>query len=130
MKVQVERLVTHTDPRGAVWEPIAGEDLPGQQNCHLVVTLPGGIRGNHYHKLGTEISAQGGPAEVVYRDETGTHRVEIAEGEVVRFTFPPGCPHAMHNIGLAPNILLGVNTRAHDRDHPDVYPEVLIEAEA
>ena len=129
MQVSVEQLAPHTDPRGAVWEPIAGTDLRAQQNCHVVITLPGGIRGNHYHQIGTEIAIQTGPALVKFRDETGTHRIVIAEGEVVRFVFPPGCAHAMSNNGLHPNVLVAFNTRAFDPDDPNVFPELLIEAE-
>ena len=127
MKVQVEKLFPNSDPRGAVWEPIDAGDLPHQRNCHLVTTLPGGIRGNHYHEIGTEVATQAGPALVRYRDETGTHSVEIAEGEVVRFTFPPGCPHALLNNGSTPNYLSAFNTRAFDSENPDVYPEILID---
>ena len=128
MKVQVTPLAPHRDPRGSVWEPIGGGELPAQQNCHIVITQPGGIRGNHYHKIGTEIATQAGPALVRYRDETGTHSIEISEDEVLCFTFPPGCPHAMLNNGSRPNVLSAFNTRPFDPEKPDVYPDVLIEA--
>ena len=128
MKVQVETLVTHTDPRGAVWEPVAGDALADKHNCHVVITQPGGIRGNHSHQVGTETTTQAGPALVKYRDESGTHTIDIPEGEVVRFIFPPGCPHAFANNGSVPNVLVALNTRAFDPKDPDVYPETLIEA--
>jgi dTDP-4-dehydrorhamnose 3,5-epimerase-like enzyme len=127
MKVQVTRLAAHSDLRGSVWEPIGAGELPAQRNCHIVITQPGGIRGNHFHKIGTEIATQAGPALVRYRDETGTHSVKIAEGEVLCFTFPPGCPHALLNNGSGPNVLSAFNTRAFAPEEPDVYPEVLIE---
>ncbi len=120
-------LATHPDPRGSVWEPVGGEALAAQENCHIVLTRSGGRRGNHFHRIGTEIATQAGPALVRYRDKSGVHSVEIAEDEVVRFTFPPGCPHAFFNNGTVPNILAAFNTRAFDPADPDVYPEVLIE---
>ena len=118
----------NSDPRGSVWEPIIHSDLASQRNCHVVVTEPGGVRGNHYHKLGTEIATQSGPALVRYRDETGVHSVEIAEGEAVQFVFPPNCPHAYKNIGDRPNLLVAFNTEAFDPSSPDGYPQVLIES--
>ena len=128
MKVSYERVRMNSDPRGSVWEPIIHSDLASQRNCHVVVTEPGCVRGNHYHKLGTEIATQSGPALVRYRDETGVHSVEIAEGEAVQFVFPPNCSHAYKNIGDCPNLLVAFNTEAFDPSSPDGYPEVLIES--
>lgn len=128
MKVTYEKIRLNADHRGRVWEPIVWSDLAGQSNCHAVITEPGGIRGNHFHKLGTEIATQAGPALVRYRDETGDHSVEIAEGEVVRFVFPPNCPHAYKNNGTRANLLIAFNTEVFNPDSPDGYPEVLIEA--
>lgn len=126
MRVTVEKLEPKTDPRGAVWEPATPQELAGQKNCHVVVTEPGGIRGNHFHKRGTEIATQRGPALVRFRDETGVQDVIVAEGEVVRFVFPPDCAHAFQNTGQAANLLVAFNTVPHDPSAPDVYRAELI----
>lgn len=126
MHVQVEKIESKSDPRGSVWEPASPEELARQKNCHVVVTEPGGIRGNHFHKLGTEIATQRGPALVRFRDERGTQDIVVAEGEVVRFVFPPNCAHAFQNTGAQPNLLVAFNTVPHDPAAPDVYREVLI----
>jgi dTDP-4-dehydrorhamnose 3,5-epimerase-like enzyme len=128
MKVLVEKVGQKSDQRGSVWEPLNETELGGQHNCHVVTTNPGGIRGNHFHKLGTEIAAQGGPALVMFRDADGEHSVEIGEGEIVRFVIPPNCPHAFQNNGHRPNLLVASNTGAFNPDSPDVYPEPLIRA--
>lgn len=126
-KVTVERLPLRADLRGCLWEPATGAELAVQQNCHVVITEPGAVRGNHFHKLGTEIASQRGPARVRFRDEQGIQEVIVAEGEVVRFVFPPGCAHAFQNNGASPSLLVCFNTVAHDPSAPDVYREVLIE---
>lgn len=127
MPVTVQKLIPKTDARGCVWEPAAPAELAGQQNCHVVVTDPGGIRGNHFHKHGTEIATQRGPALVRFRDEQGVRDVAIAAGEVVRFVFPPNCAHAFQNTGDTPNLLVAFNTVPHDPAAPDVFPEALIQ---
>lgn len=126
MKVTMEKVDAKSDPRGSVWEPVTPAEITQQGNCHVVITEPGGIRGNHFHKTGTEIATQRGPALVCYRDETGTHSVEIADGEIVRFVFPPNCPHAFKNNGTKPNLLVAFNTEVFNPDTPDAFPEALI----
>ena len=126
MRVLVERVDQKSDQRGSVWEPLDNTALGGQSNCHVVVTQPGGIRGNHFHKTGTEIATQRGPALVMYRDDSGTHTVKIEDGDVMRFVFPPHCAHAFQNNGTSPNLLVAFNTEAFDPESPDVFPEPLI----
>ncbi len=126
MRVTVEKLETKSDPRGSVWEPATPAEIVQQQNCHVVVTEPGGIRGNHFHQRGTEIATQRGPALVRFCDERGVRDVLIAEGEVMRFVFPPNCAHAFQNTGDTPNLLVAFNTVPHDPSAPDVFAEVLI----
>jgi len=126
MKVLVETVDQKSDQRGSVWEPVDNAELTSQSNCHVVITEPGGVRGNHYHKIGTEIAIQRGPALVKYRDETGTQNVEIGEGEIVRFVFPPNCAHAFQNTGNTSNLLVAFNTEVFDSKTPDVFREELI----
>ena len=126
-RVLVEPMTFPTDERGLVLEPIGADDFPRQKNAHLVLTAPGGIRGNHYHRVGTEIAVVLGPALVRYRDADGQRDHVLVFGQAVRYTFPPGVPHAMVNIGEALMIILSFNTEVHDPAHPDVVREVLIE---
>jgi UDP-2-acetamido-2,6-beta-L-arabino-hexul-4-ose reductase len=93
-----------------------------------VITRPGGIRGNHYHRVGHEVALVLGPALVRYRDGEAVVDRPVAPGEAVRFTFPAGVAHAIQNTGDAPMIALSFNTEVHDRARPDVVRDVLIEA--
>ena len=125
--VKVEKISFFTDHRGLVVEPLDAEEFPAQRNAHLVITSPGCLRGNHYHKTGTEVALVLGPAFVRYREGEEVIDQTIADGEAYRFTFPPGVPHAMLNNSDRPMVILSFNTEPHDRDHPDVVRAVLIE---
>lgn len=126
-QVIIERISYPTDARGLVLEPVAPGDLPLQRNAHLVVTLPGCVRGNHFHQRGAEITTVLGPALFRYRDGTHIRDFHIPKGEAYRVRIPPGVAHAFQNTGSEPILLIGFNTEPHDREHPDVVRDVLIE---
>ncbi|MGC9195188.1 MAG: cupin domain-containing protein, partial [Syntrophobacteraceae bacterium] len=96
-------------------------------NVHVVVTEPGAVRGNHRHRFGIETVVVYGPALVRIREGGKSTESVVAEGDSVRFTFPPGVSHAFKNIGHGPNLLVCFNTRAHERQHPDTEADILIE---
>jgi dTDP-4-dehydrorhamnose 3,5-epimerase-like enzyme len=127
MKVIIERVTVHRDARGSVFEPLSADGLTAQRNVHVVLTKPGAVRGNHYHRRGIEIVAVSGPMLIRLRDGNECMDLDVAEGEVVRMTIPPGVAHAFKNTGRVPNTLVAFNTEAHDPVAPDVVREVLIE---
>ncbi len=126
--VRIEILTCHRDPRGTVFEPLAANDIAKYRNVHVVITLPGAIRGNHQHVRGSEITSVVGPVLVRYREAESLRDVEVPAGEVWRFTFPPGVAHAFKNTGQQPFILASFNTEEHDQTAPDAVRDVLIEA--
>lgn len=119
-RARIERLATHADARGFVFEPADATELGGQRNVHVVVSMPGAVRGNHVHARGTEIISVIGPALIRYVQDGATHDVAVAEREAVRCIFPPGIPHAIRNTGTAPQVLVAFNTIVHDPDRPDL----------
>ena len=128
MRVLVEELPVHGDSRGAVFEPLVADALCAQRNVHVVLSEPGAVRANHYHVRGTEVMTVCGRALVRYREAGEKRDVVVAEGQALRFTFPPGVSHAVQNIGDKPNVLIAFNTEEHDREVPDVVSDVLIAA--
>jgi dTDP-4-dehydrorhamnose 3,5-epimerase-like enzyme len=124
----IEPVTYPTDARGLVLEPIGPDDLPHQRNVHLVLTEPGCVRGNHFHRRGTEITVAIGPALVRYREGDAVREFSIPEGRAYRFTISPGVAHAFQNTGNTPMLLVGFNTEVHDPAAPDVVRDVLIEA--
>ena len=126
MSLKFDELIVHSDGRGVVFEVLAVDMIASQRNTHVVISLPGVARGNHYHLQGTEIIAVMGPALVRIREDGILRDVEVVEKKVYRFTFPPKVAHAIKNTGNQPNILVAFNTLEHDPENPDTVPDILI----
>jgi UDP-2-acetamido-2,6-beta-L-arabino-hexul-4-ose reductase len=127
MRVRVEEINGHRDLRGCVFEPLEGERLASQRNVHVVLSEPGQVRGNHYHRVGTEVLVVMGPALVRTREEGLVRDYEVEEGGLRRFVIPPGIPHAIQHTGSGRGLLVGFNTEGHDPGCPDTFHEALIE---
>ena len=127
MKVIVDQIKMHSDMRGTVFEPIDKESIQTQENCHVVISGPGVIRGNHYHLKGTETIAVAGPALLRFEDGNDITDVEVPAEQVYKFIIPPKVAHAIKNTGEKINILVAFNTLAHDHQNPDVINHILIE---
>ena len=125
-KAIVEAVTFPKDRRGFVIEPLASESIAAQKNAHVVMTEPGGIRGNHYHEHGTEIAVVMGPALVRLREGGVIRDMNVPEGEAYRFTVPPGVAHAFQNTGSNPMLLIAFNTALFDAAVPDVIADILI----
>jgi dTDP-4-dehydrorhamnose 3,5-epimerase-like enzyme len=126
--VKIEVLRVAQDARGYVFEPAAVDGLGGQfRNVHVVYTVPGVVRGNHFHIKGTEVCSVAGPTLVRYREAGATHDVQVPVGQVWRFTFPPGVAHAFRAEGTQPTVLAAFNTEEHDPQQPDAVREVLLD---
>ena len=125
-KTTVEVIRSSRDGRGLVFEPIGPELLPLQKNAHAVMTEPGGIRGNHYHRLSTEIAVVVGPALVRIREDLQVWDTQVPEGEAHRFTIPPGVAHAFQNVGTKPMLLVAFSTTVFDATNPDAVRDELI----
>jgi dTDP-4-dehydrorhamnose 3,5-epimerase-like enzyme len=100
--------------------------MRGQANVHLIVTEPGCVRGNHYHRNGTEILVMFGPGVVRFREDGQVREVLVAEQECMRFTIPPGVSHAFQTLGSRPMTAISFSTQVHDRTRPDTVPDLLI----
>jgi dTDP-4-dehydrorhamnose 3,5-epimerase-like enzyme len=126
MPVSYEQLSIITDQRGFVFEPLSTGDFASQRNAHIVISLPGIVRGNHYHIKGRETITVLGPSLVRFREHGEIKDVVIPEKEAWRFVFPPGVSHAIKNLGKESNILIAFNTKEHDPVHPDTLGDPLI----
>lgn len=126
MSLSYEKLTLITDERGFVIELLNTEEFVSQRNAHIVISLPGVVRGNHYHVKGKETITVFGPSLVQFRENGQTKDVVIPEKEAWRFVFPPGVSHAIKNLGKETNILVAFNTMEHDPVHPDTKTDPLI----
>jgi len=125
-KVVVETVKVHSDFRGTVYEPIRPDELGFQRNVHVVTNLPGVVRGNHFHRRGTEIITVSGPARVAVRENNSVRYTDVPDLQVFRFTIPPKVSHAIQNIGKEVTVLVAFNTIEHDRENPDTEEDILI----
>ncbi len=126
MPVSYEKLTLITDERGFVIELLNTEKFASQRNAHIVISLPGVVRGNHYHIKGMETITVFGPSLVRFREHGEIKDVVIPEKEAWRFVFPPGVSHAIKNMGKETNILVAFNTMEHDPVHTDTKADPLI----
>ena len=126
MPVNYEKLNVIRDSRGIVFEPLEGDKIFDKKNAHVVMSGPGVVRGNHFHKKGRESIAVMGPALVSVRDDAEIREIEIPQGEVYNFIFPPGQSHAIKNLSKKMNILMAFNTIGHDPQNPDTEEDLLL----
>jgi len=126
MHVSYEKMTIITDQRGFVFELLSTEEFALQRNAHIVISLPGVVRGNHYHMTGKETIAVLGPSLVRFRENEKIKDVVIPVKEAWRFVFSPGVSHAIKNLDQKANILVAFNTREHDPANPDTIADVLI----
>ena len=127
MSVPCERLNIIADQRGFVLEVLSAADFGSQRNAHIVVSLPGVVRGNHYHTKGRETITILGPSLVRFREQGVVEEVVVPDQEAWRFVFLPGVSHAFRNLSEKANILVAFNTLEHDRTDPDTHRDLLIE---
>jgi dTDP-4-dehydrorhamnose 3,5-epimerase-like enzyme len=125
-KATVEAVHCFRDSRGIVFEPVGAEILSGQRNVHVVLTEPGGVRGNHVHHRSDEIAVLIGPALVRVREDGTVRDIPVPDGETLRFTIPAGVSHAFQNTGTKPMLLVAFNTTAFDPANPDTFRDALI----
>ena len=128
MNVKIDQLEIHGDNRGVVFEPIEDESIIFQQNCHVVISVPGAIRGNHYHVSGTETLAVMGPALLRFKQADRISDVEVPSSQIYKFVISPNVTHAIKNTGNQNNILIAFNTIQHDRGNPDLIREIVMDS--
>ena len=125
-QVRIESLRAHRDARGALFEPLDDRGLAAQKNVHVVLTAPGEVRGNHCHRNSSETTTVVGPCLVRLKDPAGARDVEVPDGEVWRFTIPPGIVHAFRNTGTQVMTMVSFNTHVHDPKNSDTLRELIL----
>jgi len=125
-RLHVEVVTAHSDARGFVFQPLSDTEISQYRNVHVVVSVPGAVRGNHMHLRGCEISSVPGPMLVRTREGGVVTDFEVPAGAVWRFAFPPGVAHAFKNTGDRVALIASFNTEIHDPNDQDVVRDLLI----
>jgi dTDP-4-dehydrorhamnose 3,5-epimerase-like enzyme len=126
LRTRIEPVKTHADARGSLFEPVNDREIAGIRNVHVVLTAPGGVRGNHRHVVGTEISVVSGPALVRLKEDGRIVDIDVPAGENWRFIVPPGVTHAYRNTGSGTMVMVGFNSELHSATAPDVVREEIL----
>jgi dTDP-4-dehydrorhamnose 3,5-epimerase-like enzyme len=122
----VQRVKTHRDTRGTLFEPLNDAELAAQKNVHVVLTQPDEVRGNHVHGSAVETTTVVGPC-LVRLKEGGTIRdINVPAGEILRLTIPPGVAHAFRNTGNSDMVMVSFSTNLHDPSGADTRREQIL----
>jgi dTDP-4-dehydrorhamnose 3,5-epimerase-like enzyme len=120
MTIQISELHNHGDARGFSFSPPreALDFLGGIADIHLASTLPGAVRGSHYHMHKQEaIVFLPGAAWSLHWDEgegsTLQHR-SFDGGAAILLLISPGCSHAVRNDGETPLWLIACSSELYD----------------
>ena len=129
MPIIIDQLDVYSDARGRVFEPLEADSFAAQRNSHVVINMPGAVRGNHYHDTGLETAIVMGPALIRVREDGVARDIEVPPEKVYRFSFPPEVSHAIKNTGKRPNVIVVFYTFDYDPDNPDSISDILIDPE-
>jgi oxalate decarboxylase/phosphoglucose isomerase-like protein (cupin superfamily) len=120
MKLRISELSNNGDARGFSFTvPADALDFLGRiADIHLASTLPGAVRGNHYHLRRREvIIILPGPAWSLHWDEgegmAAQHRSFDGSGAVLVLV-SPGSSHAVRNNGAGPLWLVASSSEPYD----------------
>jgi oxalate decarboxylase/phosphoglucose isomerase-like protein (cupin superfamily) len=95
------------------WDRLPQPPVLDPSSLHVVMTLPGMVRGNHLHPAAGEwLYVFAGRAELVWTDGQGRRRFRDLSGHQTLVYIPPGLAHAVTALGEDPMWLVAV------RDEP------------
>jgi dTDP-4-dehydrorhamnose 3,5-epimerase-like enzyme len=120
MKIQISQLDDSGDTRGFSFAlpRQALEFLGTVRDLHLASTVPGAIRGNHYHLRRREaiILLPGTPWSLHWDDGEGTQRQHsVFDGKHAMLVLvQPGSSHAVRNDGTSPLWLVACSSESYD----------------
>jgi dTDP-4-dehydrorhamnose 3,5-epimerase-like enzyme len=117
---------TFRDPRGTLFEPLTDDELHAQKNVHVVLTQPDEVRGNHSHRTAVETTTVVGPCLIRLKEEGEVRDIQVAAGELLRLTIPPGVVHAFRNTGNSAMVMISFSTNLHDPQGADTLREQIL----
>jgi dTDP-4-dehydrorhamnose 3,5-epimerase-like enzyme len=125
-RAAIQVVKVHRDVRGALFEPLSDAELQTQKNVHVVLTQPNEVRGNHVHRTAVETTSVVGPCLVRLKEQGAIRDIEVAAGQIMRLTIPPGVVHAFRNTGDSTMVLVSFSTNLHDPGGADTEREQIL----
>lgn len=130
--VRILALDNRGDRRGFTYSLEYGQFafLGSVQDAYFSSTLPGQVRGNHFHRVRREVlivhyedswtlawdRGEGTTPELRQFDGTGTVAVEIE----------PLASHAVRNDGREPLLIFAMTNGLYDPVHPDAFSRIVL----
>lgn len=127
LKLTITKLKRYEDARGLLFEPATAEEIAAQKNCHVVLSVPGCVRGNHYHHKAAEVMIVNGPMQMRFREQGQLIEHLVPAGETWKFFIPPGVSHAGKGLGPGTAFMMAFSSEMHDPAKPDLVRDLLFE---
>lgn len=120
-----------TDPRGTLKKVLRQSQLEaaGIQEVYLLYTNPGGVRGNHYHKITLEffLVVMGTATVALQAPGAETSKtIKLAAEDNLLLKAPPLVAHAFKNEGEGQLIILALSSREYSPLDTDTFPQTLL----
>ena len=130
MQLEITQLSKISDKRGWLIEIINDKTDQRTKNIHYSYSVPGAIRGNHYHEHKTEwLCVTYGIGRIVLEDNVTKERkeLEVSGNSPVLVKIPPKITHAIENsdASLSMHLMVIMNEEYNSTD-PDTYLKQLI----
>ncbi len=126
LRATIQPVKTFRDLRGTLFEPLTDAELHAQKNVHVVLTQPNEVRGNHRHLTAVETTTVVGPCLIRLKEQGEIRDIQVAEGELLRLTIPPGVVHAYRNTGDKAMVMVSFSTHLHDPLGTDTLREQIL----
>ena len=116
---------THADGRGTLWKVIPG-GMPGRfGELYALATVQGAVRGNHYHRLTTEVFfvVRGSMrCRLVHPQTRARSEWVLDAADPAVLEVPPGIAHSLTGFSSERSILMAYADRPYDDASPDTVP--------
>ncbi|HIH50322.1 MAG: WxcM-like domain-containing protein [Candidatus Micrarchaeaceae archaeon] len=122
MRLKIREIDVREDERGIFAEILKNDGLKERiKEVLLVVSRPGVIRGNHYHKKKAEwLCLLKGKGKFLYVDnETGARKEFVIDNKPTIIETPLNVAHAVKNVGDEDLYLLEISDHLYSED-PDI----------
>jgi UDP-2-acetamido-2,6-beta-L-arabino-hexul-4-ose reductase len=130
MKLEIKKLDIRSDDRGFAINILDKKSLKDYdiKEILIIVSKPGAIRGNHYHKTKLEwLGILNGRAKFVYEDnKTGKRKmVTISGNKPKMIRTPRNVTHAVKNVGKDDLYMIELSNQIYE-DNPDTFKKQIM----
>jgi dTDP-4-dehydrorhamnose 3,5-epimerase-like enzyme len=128
MDLKITEIDAKENERGIFAEILKSNQTEEQiKETLLVISKPGAVRGNHYHKKKVEwLCLIKGRGQFIYIDiKTGEKKEFVIDNKLTLIKTPLNVAHAVKNIGKDELILLEISNQLFEED-PDIFEKEIL----